>query len=541
MKELYNELKQYLEENHICYKEIVADEEVVIQIGGVEYQLFEPAQGKIFDEVTKVYFDREFKWKLDITDYDGYVIKFGGVWYTFKKGEEREPNLKKLKWIGECDDEGCNDFPYYLGVHGPMEILNGTGSYKDWAKKAKFLKIKRLGLCERATLAGVFKFQSACKKEKITPIFGMEIPIKNEEKDLTYSIKLFAKNEEGWQNLLQIERQLNVEGKGFFSEKEIELYRQDTFLILDPKSQSLETVYKGWNKDSEEIYYQFDTVVYNKEERDKEYLLNLQKFYKSKIRPIAFCDSYYTDQEYVELKRLVNRVAGKVYHESDNQYFKPYFKYLEEVWDLCKDEEKFDELIERACSNLEYVAENCNFEIETMHRHLPKYTMTDEESKKWSSNKEMFEDLVFEGIEERSELLEDYSDEEIAERIEKEIEVIERGDLVDYFLILRDIVNWSRKNGILLGAGRGSGAGSLVNYLLGLTQVNPLKYSLLFERFLNEGRLFRKADLETVVCVDEKGTEHLLDPKQKYEIRRGNKKLIVRGEELQQEDEIINL
>lgn len=541
MKDLIQELENYLIENNISYKKFEKSNDFVVQIDGKKYQLFEPMQLKVAGiETSKLFFDERFRWCLDVTDYDGYIIKFGGVWYIFNRGEELDPKLRRVKWIGETSLQGCEDYPYYLGVHGPFELLNGTGNYKDWAKKAKFLKIQKLGICERGSLSGAFKFQSACKKEGIAPIFGIEVPIKNEEKDITYSVKLFAKNENGWQSLLKIDKLLNVDKNGFVSEQDIEENRKDTFLILDPKSQAFETVYRKWNVKSNEIYFQLDSVVYNKEERDKEYLLNLQKFYRSKIKPIAFCDAYYIEKEYKLLKDLLNRVAGKVSYDSDNQYFKNYSEYLSEIYSLCRDEDQFDVLLEEALGNLFYVAENCNFEIETKNRHLPKYIMTEEESKIWPSNRAMFEDLVFQGLEEHSELLDEYGEDVLSERIEKEIDVIEYGGVEDYFLILRDIINWSKNQNILLGAGRGSASGSLVAYLLGITKVNPLKYNLLFERFLNKGRLVR---VEKKSMIHIKGDENLdieLDFNAKCCVFRALKKMEIGAYELQQGDELIS-
>ena len=134
--------------------------------------------------------------------------------------------------------------------------------------------------------------------------------------------------------------------------------------------------------------------------------------------------------------------------------------------------------------------------IETGKRHLPKYSMTEDEKKEFSSNREMFEELIYKGLEEKITLLDQYGDKEIAERINKEISTIEYGELEDYFLILRDIINWAHSQGIITGRGRGSGAGSLVNYLLKLTDVDPLRYNLLFSRFLNEGRLWKEKEIE---------------------------------------------
>ena len=163
-----------------------------------------------------------------------------------------------------------------------------------------------------------------------------------------------------------------------------------------------------------------------------------------------------------------------------------------------------------ARTNADMIAENCNFEIPTDSRHLPRYEMTKEEKKKYTSNEDMFDSLIYEGLENKPELLEDYSEDVLVERIERESKIIKFGDVVDYFLILRDIVNWCKENNILLGAGRGSASGSLISYLFGIINTHPLKFNLLFERFLTRGRLghFEKKKMYEVILED--GTKKVL-------------------------------
>jgi len=118
--------------------------------------------------------------------------------------------------------------------------------------------------------------------------------------------------------------------------------------------------------------------------------------------------------------------------------------------------------------------------------------------------------IIYEGIENKPELLEDYSEDVLVERIERESDTIKFGDVVDYFLILRDIVNWCKGNDILLGGGRGSSAGCLISYLFGIVNTNALKFNLLFERFLNKGRLGRFEKKEMYKIILENGEEKLL-------------------------------
>lgn len=485
MKELLDSLKQYLSENFIEF-EVLNDEDLpIIRINEKLYELYQPNEEGVF-------FDCDFHWDCDRTEYDGYIYNFGGFWYFLNKGEETSVKLRRLKWMGNVLFENpAFQSEYFLGVHGPFEMLNGTGNYEDWTKKAKFLGIKKLGLCEKGTLAGIFKFQNACQKEGVNPIFGMEVPIRDEKKDLSYTIKAFVKNEKGWQSLLAINKKINIDNSGFISSDDLIERRNGLVLVFDPKTIDFKDLPSAWRTMFQhQFYYQLDTVEYKKEERDVWYLKNLKKFFDSKIPPIAMCDAWYLEKEYSILRTQLNKVAGTMNYESINQHFKNGQEYFYELQTLFKNDfERFLDSYEKAVVNLAEVCENCNYTIETDKRHLPRYIMTEEESKKYKNNEEMFETLVYEGLEHHIELFEENNDEVLAERIEREIEVIRFGEVTDYFLILRDIVNWCNRERILLGAGRGSSAGSLVVYLLGITKVDPMKYNLLFERFLNKGRI----------------------------------------------------
>ena len=536
--DLYNELCYYLQENLIKFSE--TEKGRLVTIDGLTYELFEPFQYE--EGEPPIFFDDYFAWANKKTEYDRYIFRFGGCWYWFVKGEERSPSLNRVKYLGEADfAEEDLRIPYFLGVHGPFEMMNTCGLYSMWAKKAKFLGIKKLGICERGHLAGTFKFQAACKKEGIDPIFGMEVPLKDESNDTKSSLKLFAEDEGGWHSLLMLNKSINIDNGGFTDYDTIVGNNEGLICILDPKSMKFEDIQIGCRKLFEgRLYYELDTVVYEKESRDKEYLENLKKYFQSSIPPIAMYDAYYVDKEYRVVREKLNRLANIVNYESKNQYFKSNQEYFLELQTLFNenDFDRFLDVFIEAESNLADVCEKCCFTIETAVRHLPRYIMTEEEKKLYPDTKTMFEELIFEGVEKHPELIERYGEDIVGDRIDKEIETIEGGDLVDYFLVLRDIINWAETNNILLGAGRGSGAGSLVNYLLGLTKVDPLRFHLLFERFLNEGRLFRQEKNEVIVCQGDNDQEYILDPKKTYKVSRRGIDMSITGDLLQVGDVI---
>lgn len=478
MDRLLNELEEYLSSNTIQYS--LDKENYTVSFEGKSYEVFEPNEDGYF-------FSEDFRWDCERTEEDGYIFRLGGVWYTLDKGKENEPKLNRVKWRGQSEMAGLST--NFLGVHGSFELLNGTGLYPDWAKKAKFLGIERLGIVEKATLAGALKFQNACKAEGIIPVFGLEVPVKDEKKDITYTYKIYAKNEKGWQHLLALNKVLNCDDSGkFVSPKDMSEHVSDVYIVFDPKTIQFEDI-PILLRSKPNVFWQVDTVEYTKNDRDTFYLMNFEKFYKSKMKPVAIFDAYYIEPEYAILREVVNKIDGKVNYKSGNQYFKDEATYMEELLSLFGDSEKGEEFYMIARSNADMIAESCNFEIPTDSRHLPRYEMTKEEKKKYASNEDMFDSLIYEGLENKPELLEDYSEDVLVERIERESDVIKYGQVVDYFLILRDIVNWCKKNNILLGAGRGSSAGCLISYLFGIVNVNPLHFGLLFERFLNKGRV----------------------------------------------------
>ena len=267
------------------------------------------------------------------------------------------------------------------------------------------------------------------------------------------------------------------------------------FTIIDPKKSEFRFAHFV-----DFDFYQIDPVVYQQENRDKEYLLNLKDFCLKtpENKAIIFGDAYYLDKEFTTIKPILNQISGIGTWGSENQYFKSSLETVTELEGLFKDPGKLDVLIAYSIENNRVIHEECNFEIPTDHRNLPRYEMTPEERSKYATNEDLFWGAIGEGLAKHPELIEQWGEDVVWERIEREYNVITIGNCLDYFLILRDIVFWARRQGILVGLGRGSAGGSLTSYLLGLIQINPLKYDLLFERFLNVGRIQKSLpDIDT--------------------------------------------
>lgn len=465
-------LLDYLEKERISYS---VECEGAVEINGQTFELIYPKDGLLFDD--------EFHLICDETFCDNYVFSFGGKYYWTPKGSEKSPKLNRLKYLGKAK----MDYPTvsFLGIHGGFELLNGSRTYSDWVKKAKFLGVKNLGICEKNTLAGILKFQLECLKVEIKPIIGETVSVYVEKEDRFYDIKCFVKDEEGWLNLLSINKHINVDNVKFIRESDLFKYSKGLFFVIDPKSLDFDKAFP-FDLSEEDFYYQLDTVEFENEERDEWYLKNLKKFYYSAFKPVSIVDAYYLDKEDYFIKKKLNLIRKENDPFTVNQYFKDKGDYFQEL-DLLSDPDS-DELFlifEEAVKNENKIAHFCNFNIDTKQRHLPRYEMNEEESSLYKDNDELLKALFLSGLK-RKVSEKDYQ--RGLDRLNKEFEVIKIGDVVDYFLILHDIVRWSRSQKILSGIGRGSGGGSLIAYCLDLIHVNPLEFDLLFERFLTVER-----------------------------------------------------
>lgn len=484
-----NDLISYLDNNGINYKRL---SDYIVEIDDKTYELYRPTEdGSLFDDgFGFIGLPCDNNHKIATTECDRYVYRFGGVWYWLDRGKEDDVKLNKLKYIGNCSFSlPTNTF---LGVHGQYEILSGSGPYTDWCNKAKFLGVKNLGICEINSLAGVLKFQMECQKFEIKPIIGMGCTVYDIDKDIRFVVKIYVKNFSGWQDLLTINTEINCVNTGWIALSEfikIVNDNDDIVVVLDPKTLSYEEYDRIGIKT---IFYQLDTCIYSDEKHDEWYLKNLKKyFYDKNLVPLIFSDAWYIDEEYADVPDRLHRIAGKMDYVSDNQYFKSNETVYSELLKLFSQEELGAELFLESMQLLDEIAEDCNFVIDTTQRHLPKYEMKPDEAQIYTTNEDMFLGLIENGLEQHPELVDEWGEDVVMERLEREIDVIKFGNVIDYFLITRDIINWCHENGIMTGISRGSAGGCLISYLIGITKLNPLQYGLLFERFLNKGRVLK--------------------------------------------------
>jgi DNA polymerase III subunit alpha len=455
----------------------------------------------------------------------GYIYEFGGRWYTHEWGAD--VSLNEVRHVGEAVQKLPTKA--FLGIRSGYELMNGVGLYKNWAKKAKFLGIETLAICERKTLSGCLVFQAECTKLGIKSIFGMTTPIINDEGKI-FEVKIYVRNLQGWFNLLKLNTILNVDKEMAVPLDILQKNREDLFIIADPKSMDFEDCFP------EIDFYQLDTVVFKDVEKDAYYLDNLEKFILSDIEAISITDAFYIDKGDHTIRELVWNISKSFDFKTENQFLKNKDVYAAELISMFeKGSNGWVKLFQEAVKNEAYVAENCNFQYDTDTRHLPKYVMTEEEAAEHKDNNAFFLHLIKKGFAEKGiENPQVYID-----RLKTEIDILRMGDVIDYFLSLYDIVQFARRENILTGIGRGSAGGSLVAYLLDIIKIDPMEFNLLFERFLNSGRMGEWQERPSYIITLEDGSEVELPEGSVLRVKRGDRETIVMIEELIEGDEVI--
>jgi DNA polymerase-3 subunit alpha len=435
-------------------------------------------------------------------DIEGFIYKFGTKWYYTT--DQDTIDFKELRYLGK-EHTISEVFPM-LGIHGGYDLMNGSRAYSEWCKKANFCGVETLAICEENTLAGTLEFQNACEKAKINSVIGETITVKDHD-GLTYSIKLYVENLQGWKNLLMINSFINVHNADKFILENQLIAHTDGLICVLTSDAKLYSKFPIYDVMFISLYFQIDVVQWSASQRDTEWLESIQNYinqHRKILKPILIADAYYLEKEHAGIKKELNAI-GKVSfkNQSADQYFKTSSEQLQQLIGLFneEDDERASDFIYQGIDNAK-TFNNINFRIETGKLHLPSYKMTSEEKIKYSNdNDNMLWDLLELGLEKKN-----LDGQKYIDRIETEMKVICEAKLQDYFLITWDILNYAHNNNIATGFGRGSAAGSLVAYLLEIVHVDPLEYNLLFERFLNEGRLYKYKKVKGFKVVDSKGT-----------------------------------
>jgi len=425
---------------------------------------------------------------------DYVIYKFGGKFYYNPITEISNVELKELKYIGDYTEylPKNEESHVFAGVHGRYEVMSGTRDYKDWCKKAKFLQYKTLAICEKNTLAGTLPFQMACNKAGLNAIIGYSASVENTNGDV-YQLKLFCINHSGWINLLEINTIINIDNEGVIDEADLLPLLKGLVAVIPPGMHSHRAVLSQYNKHADKAFFQITTNEYLSNQKDETVLISSKEYIDKDmdiINPILISDAYCLDLEDTHIKQVLNKQGSvKQEYATSNHYLRSFQELADEFANLFELKDmRYPQIWNQSVNSLAWINNQCKFNINTKELFLPKYEMTDKEVVKYGTPEKMFEMLIYEG------LIKKFPDnvaqsDDIWKRIHMEQDVITRGGFIDYFLILWDIINWCKTQNIQVGPGRGSAAGCLISYLLGVVKINPLQFGLIFERFLNESRI----------------------------------------------------
>ena len=401
----------------------------------------------------------------------------------------------------------------HLHIHSEYSLLDGANRIKELPKVAKELGMDAIAITDHGVMYGAIEFYKACKEEGIKPIIGCEVYVaprtrfdKEAGIDNKYNhLILLAKNNNGYKNLSKLVSIGFTEGyyyKPRIDLETLEKYHEDLIccsaclagsipqaILNGDMEKAEETAMWYKNLFGEDYYLEIQTNTLKEQSLVNQKLVELSR--KLNIPLVATNDAHYTRKEDAYNHEVLLCIqTGKKMSDVDRMRFATddfYIKSPEEV------KEFFPNLPE-ALENTVKIAEKCNVEFEFGHTILPNY----EVPKEFSTHYDYFKKLCDDGIKIR---YGENTPKEILERMEYEISVIKKMGYVDYFLIVWDFINWAKSQGIPVGPGRGSGAGSIVAYAIGITDIDPIKYNLLFERFLNPERI-SMPDFDVDFCYE---------------------------------------
>lgn len=406
----------------------------------------------------------------------------------------------------------------HLHNHSHYSILDGLSKPKDMVKRAKELGQKAMAITDHGNMMGAIDFYQEALKAKIKPIIGCEFYIvddmtvkdKNEKK---HHLVLLAKNKTGYKNLLKLTTEANL--RGFYSKPRIDRNilkdNSDGLIALTAciagevpsaviggdlkKAKDVALWYKGvFGKENFYLELQHHPDIVEQDKANKG-LIKLSE--ELDIGLVATNDSHYVCKDDAAIQdALICINTNKQISERDGRMC-----MLDGDYSILSTEEMEKHFREtpEAVSNTGRIADMCDLELEFDQNLLPKYDCPGS-----YTEDEYLKILCDKGLQSRYGIVRDGKSITVGKGLEKnlpmpvgdiidsldfELDVVRKMGFPGYFLIVQDFVNWAKKNGVLVGPGRGSAAGSIISFLTGITNIDPLKYGLLFERFLNPDRI----------------------------------------------------
>ncbi len=404
-----------------------------------------------------------------------------------------------------------------LHLHTEYSLLDGACRIKDIADHLEKLGQDCCAITDHGVMYGCIQFYKEMKAKGIKPIIGCEIyvaPKSRFEKSRVdnsayYHLVLLCKNEIGYKNLIKIVSKAFTEGFYTRPRADIELLSEHSEGLIalsgciggyipqriitgdyDGAVSHALLLEKIFGKDNFYLEIQDHGI-----KEEKEVALTLKRLSKETGIPlVATNDAHYITREDSKTHKVLTSIQTNNSLEFETDEF--YIKSGDEMLKIFSD-------VPEAVENTVRIANECNFDFEFGKLFLPAFVPPD-----GSSTRDYFIKNCHAGLEERlrnaEELGEKTQESSYRERLEMELEVIEKMGFIEYFLIVADYVSFAKSKDIPVGPGRGSGAGSLAAYCLGITDVDPIKYNLLFERFLNPERV-SMPDFDIDFCYERRG------------------------------------
>ncbi len=389
----------------------------------------------------------------------------------------------------------------HLHIHSEFSLLDGANRIKDLPVMAKELGMKSMSITDHGVMYGAIDFYKACKKEGIKPIIGCEVyvaPRRRFDKepgiDNHYNhLILLAKNNQGYKNLSKLVSLGFTEGYYYKPRIDLEIlekYHEGLICLSACLAGSVnQALLNGQNEKAEEIalwhkkVFGEDYYIEIQNNGIKEQVLANQKLIqlarKLDIPLVATNDAHYLKREDAYNHEILLCIqTGKRMSDEDRMKFDTEELYVKSPEEMSEYFSAFPEAIE----NTVKIADKCNVEFEFGHTILPNYDVPPE----YPTHYDFLKKLCDDGLKKR---YGENPSQEILDRAEYEIGIIKKMGYVDYYLIVWDFIHYAKSNGIPVGPGRGSGAGSILAYAIEITDIDPMKYGLLFERFLNPERI----------------------------------------------------
>ncbi len=383
----------------------------------------------------------------------------------------------------------------HLHVHSHYSLLDGLAQIDPLLDRVKELGMEAIALTDHGNLYGAIEFYKKAKAREVKPILGVEAYVaprgakhKGTPDDrVRHHLTLLAKNDIGWHNLIRLVTASHLEGfyyKPRIDDELLTAYHEGLICLSGCFSGELAKAVSEGRLDAAETVVKKYQALFGGDfyleiqphtpQLHEAYAALAKKF---SVKLVATHDVHYVKKEDKDAHEILLAVQTRSpIDDADRMSMKEFDIYLKSPEEMAEHFKRYPE----ALAATQEIADKCNVEIRLGETKIPKFDTPNGEST-FAYLKQLVEERLPKRFKEKTK--------EIEERLEKELGVIEKTGFADYFLIVQDFVMWAKEHGIVVGPGRGSAAGSLISYVLGITDVDPLRYDLLFERFLNPERI----------------------------------------------------